>query len=198
MRYPEDQKATTRRRIVDAASRLFRERGLEGAALPAIMKAAGLTVGGFYRHFESKDDLFRAALDEALEQSLASLDRPPRPGSDKPTHGPEWTRRAASVYLHPAHRTAVAEGCPLPVLTAEVARGDEATRRRFQGGLEGMVDALAERMGEEGQPASREEAWAFLSLLVGGLMLSRGVEDEEVAEEILRGCREVGGGIGGE
>lgn len=187
MKYQPGHKEATRQRIVESATRHFRERGLRGASLPAIMRDADLTVGGFYRHFESKDELFRTALEKAMGDTASMLQA--RAGK---AHGSAWVEKAAALYLHPAHRENVAGGCPLPILTPEVARSDEATKAAFGESLVQMADEVAEQMGEEGAPASREEAWGFLAVLVGGLLLSRGVDDS-LSEEILAASRKAAG-----
>lgn len=184
MKYKPGHKKETRQKIVDAAARLFRERGANSASLPEIMQEAGLTVGGFYRHFESKEDLFAAALEASMRQTLNMMRSKP---SQKT--GEDWIERAASVYLHPAHRKNVAGGCPLPVLTPELARGGDAPRQGFEQVLGEIVDEIEAKMPEAGAPA-RDHAWGFLATLVGGLLLSRGVQDDEMAEEILRACRQ--------
>lgn len=183
MKYKPGHKEETRQKIVDAAARLFRERGGTSASLPEIMQEAGLTVGGFYRHFESKEELFAAALETSMRQTLDMM-------REKPSQqtGDDWIARAASVYLHPAHRKNVAGGCPLPVLTPELARGGGASREGFEQVIGEIVNEIETKMPEDGPPA-REHAWGFLATLVGGLLLSRGVQDDEMAEEILRACR---------
>ena len=185
MKYKPGHKQASRRRIVEAASRQFRERGVRGTSLPGVMRDAGMTVGGFYRHFESKEELFREALHGALVRSLERLAKGP-----EELRGREWIEKAAAVYLNSQHRTNLAGGCALPMLTPEVARGDEQGRRVFSEDLERMVDTMAACMGEAEEPATRAEAWALLSLMVGNLLLSRGVAEDDLAEEILQAGRE--------
>lgn len=183
MRYSEAHKAKTRKRILKSAASRFREAGIDGASLPDVMNDAGLTVGGFYRHFESKEDLFKAAMDQSLNDTLDIFGR-----GDESLSGDAWAQAVAKVYLSMAHRANRTGGCPLPALAADVARADAPVRAHSESNLEKLAYAIAERLDED--PPQR--AWAFLATLVGGLTLSRMVEDEELARTILRACRDTG------
>ncbi len=180
MRYSEAHKAETRGRILKSAASRFRERGIEGASLPDVMKDAGLTVGGFYRHFDSKEALFAAAMDQSLIETLAIFD-----GGDESLRGRAWAEAVSKVYLSMGHRANRTGGCALAALAGDVARADEPLRARSGENLEKLIDAIAQRLGGE----SPGNAWAFLATLVGGLSLSRMVEDDDLARSILRGCR---------
>ena len=186
MRYPPGHKQETRRRILSAASALFRKQGVQATGLPDVMKAAGLTVGGFYRHFDSKKALFREAVSSSLQRTLAFLRHSPE---QQPSR--EWLRNAAARYLSPEHLANVDHGCPLPALTPEIARADPEVRRVYEEALLEIVEVLASRMpdAEAGDLDARERAWSFMAMNVGGLMLARGVDDAETAREILRSCR---------
>ena len=184
MRYPPGHKQETRRRILSAASALFRRQGVQATGLPDVMKAAGLTVGGFYRHFDSKSSLFREAVASSLRRTLAFLRH--SPGDQR---GPDWLRAAAERYLSREHLANVDRGCPLPALTPEIARADPDTKRVYAEALREIVDELESRAPEDATLTARERAWAFVALNVGGLMLARGVDDPELAGEILRACR---------
>ena len=187
MRYSRDHKTGTRRRIVDAASRAFRRQGASGVSVSQIMAEAGLTVGGFYRHFGSKDELFREALEQAMGETLDLLQRTER-GPE--LEGDEWLRLAAKIYLAPAHRDMHERGCPLPALTAEVGRRGDEARRSFAESLRTLADVIAARIDPEEPEAGRARALGFLSTLVGGLLLARGVGDDRLSREILDAGRE--------
>lgn len=189
MRYSAEHKDGTRRKIVAAASRAFRQHGVEGASVSEIMAEAGLTVGGFYRHFESKEGLFREALEEAMGETLALMQQRRAAGEGSGATGHEWMAKAAAVYLSPEHRDHHARGCPLPGLTAEVSRRDTTTRQSFEQGLEGLAGEMAHRIDPDDPTTARGRAWAFLSTLVGSLLLARGVADDELAAEILASGR---------
>lgn len=182
MRYPPAHKEETRRRILAAASTLFRRQGAGATGLPEVMKAADLTVGGFYRHFDSKAALFKEAVAGSLRRTLAFLQHGPAEGRD-------WLRAAAARYLSREHLANVSHGCPLPALTPEIARADPAVRQAYSQALSEIIDELEKRMPRESDSTPREQAWGFMALNVGGLMLARGVDDPELAEEILAACR---------
>lgn len=194
MRYPPRHKEETRHKIVDAAAKAFRRHGVDGASVSEIMADAGLTVGGFYRHFESKEALFQEAMERALGETIALMQaRRERHTDDDDAdvhQGPAWKARAAGVYLSPEHREMEDRGCPLPGLTAEIGRRGPDARRSFEESLKILVDEVAGRLDPE-QPEDAElEALGFVSTLVGSLLLARGVDDEELSDKILRAGRQ--------
>jgi len=143
------------------------------------MRAAGLTHGGFYKQFSSKDDLIAQACDRALEN-----------GADK------WTRVAASgrpdvladlvhMYLTRSHRDRVADGCPLAALGPDVARRVPGLRQRFEQGIRCHADTLERAMAASPARAQAHDPLAALSMMVGALLLSRMVEDEDLSGQIL-------------
>ena len=177
-------KAETRQRILAAAGRRFRTAGLEGAGVLEIMAAAGLTHGGFYAHFASKDALATAALEAALEEGrtswlagLAGL--PPA----------DAYRQIVGRYLCRAHRDEVGAGCAMAALASELARQDAATRATFERGFRATIAALEAAMPEAGGMAPRERALATMALALGGLLLARMVADRELSDSILLACR---------
>jgi TetR/AcrR family transcriptional regulator, transcriptional repressor for nem operon len=181
MRYDEQHKAASRKRILESAASRFRAEGVKGTSLPDVMQDAGMTVGGFYRHFDSKDDLFEAALDKALEDTIAMLEMSDAiPGDDS------WAARTAKVYLSMPHRANREGGCALPALAADVARIDGPLRERFNEKLTRFAEAVANRLGEDKQA----EAWAYIATLMGGLALSRMIDDDTLARSILHACRD--------
>ncbi len=183
MRYPPGHKEETRRRILTEASALFRRQGADATGLPEVMKAAGMTVGGFYRHFDSKSTLFREAIRSSLQRTLGFL-------RHNPGRGRQWLQSAAARYLSREHLANVAHGCPLPALTPDIARADPESRQVYADALREIVDELAQRMPEDGDLPPRDRAWAFIATSVGGLMLARGASDPELADEILNACRQ--------
>lgn len=168
------RRGETRQRILDAAGRLFREHGVDGVGVDAVMKAAGLTHGGFYLHFPSKEAL-------AAEVSQSLLDSAARRWADISASADPGAALARIVgyYLDPAH-LAAGQGCPLTTLGPDVAR--RATSRAAVGhALRGMVDALARC--SPGQ--SRERALTSLSTMVGAVVLARLADDPALAEAFL-------------
>ena len=183
MRYPKEQKAETRERILGAAARLFRQSGYDGVGVDAIMGAAGLTAGGFYSHFSSKEALFAEAMATALEPK-SSL--PATKNSD--LGSADALTALIRSYLSRTHRDKVAEGCPLPALTSDVARKGDATRASYERQVLGFVNEIESRLPQRSAQA-RERALAVVAQCVGGLMLSRAVMDEKLSVQILKSCR---------
>jgi TetR/AcrR family transcriptional repressor of nem operon len=194
MRYSKEHKAETRRKILDAAARLFKEHGYEGVGVDAIMAEVGLTAGGFYAHFTSKQALFAEAMSVALEKSDVLRRAKNRPAQSRHARG----RRAASQnpldalingYLSRAHRDAIADGCPLPALTPDIARSGEATRECYERKLRQFLVQIEADLPDGLTPQS-DRALALIAQCVGGLMLSRAVKDEKLSDQILRACRQ--------
>jgi TetR/AcrR family transcriptional regulator, transcriptional repressor for nem operon len=177
MRMTREKAAESRARIVETASRLFREKGFDGVGLDAIMKEAGLTHGGFYGHFSSKEDLAAEAVACALEQSAG------------------WQSRYANVadfvsdYLSESHFADRANGCVLAALGGDVARRGEGVRS----GVTSFVrTALARLAGLCGGTAAarRRRAITTLAGVVGAMTLARAVEDPGLSDEILLTARQ--------
>lgn len=182
-RYKSDTKEKTRARIVEEASRQFRAKGVGGTSIADVMDAVGMTVGGFYKHFASKDELFREALSASLIESSMRFGK-----SDGSVSGEAWLKAAAEVYLTTAHRDNVSRGCPLAALSTDIARSDAATRETYEHLLEEYIQGIQNNTGDSSE-ASRAEAWQFLSTLLGGLILSRSVASDTLSREILGACR---------
>ena len=147
------------------------------------MNEAGLTAGGFYAHFASKEALFAEAMTAALD----------------PRKGLRTTKRAApdtndplatliKGYLSRAHRDSVGEGCPLPAVTSDVARKSDLTRETYQQQFLRYLNEI-EVLLPAGSDSSRERALAIIAQCVGGLMLARAVRDEKLSDQILKSCR---------
>ena len=184
MRYPKGHKAETRRRILDAASRMFRERGYEGVGVDAIMNEAGLTAGGFYAHFDSKEALLAEAMATALEGGEALSY-----AKSRDVAGADAIRALINGYLSRQHRDHAAEGCPLPALTPDVARAGDHTRESYEQQLQKYVNEI-ETLLPEGPSPARDRALALVAQCVGGMMLSRAVKDEKLSNRILKACRQ--------
>lgn len=177
MRYEKGHKETTRRRILDVASVEFRESGIAAVGLASIMTKAGLTNGAFYTHFESKEDLVREVLIDALtrreEKHRADLEN---------DIGLETMLRE---YLSTRHRDAVGTGCPTAALVGEVARHPKRTRDAFSGKISEIIPLLAEQMPGGNRNVRRSSAIAIYAMMVGSLQLARAVNDESLSDEFL-------------
>ncbi|HSU06689.1 MAG TPA: helix-turn-helix domain-containing protein [Acetobacteraceae bacterium] len=179
MRETSQRKMDTRQRILDAASALFRQSGIDRVGVDAIMHEAGLTHGGFYAHFASKEALVAEVPAAALARSAAKWERI----SQDPDHAAALAR-IVGPYLDPVHVGAVETGCMLPALGPEVARRPEA-RAGITAALRGMVDALARCRPH----VPRDRAMAALSCMVGAVMLARISDDPELAAGFLEAAK---------
>jgi TetR/AcrR family transcriptional repressor of nem operon len=187
MRYGQEHKAKTRQKILTAAARLFREFGYDGVGVDAIMAEAGLTAGGFYAHFPSKRALFDEALATALETGKAARTTAVLKSAESDEAG--RLRLMIKNYLSRQHRDQVADGCPLPALTPDAARGGEASRENYERQLLQYVKRL-EALLSTGAAARQDRALALMAQCVGGLMLARAVKDERLSDRILKACRQ--------
>src|SRR5436189_1586728 len=161
MRYPKDQKQATRRRILEAAGRRFKEDGIDGAGIAVVMSDAGLTNGAFYAHFKSKEDLVANVLADQLRTQRHSFE-----SQSLDRAGLEGFIRS---YLSPQHRDECAEGCPSAALLDEVARRPDATRQVFTDELMGVIDDIASRLDPTHVDAARTDAITLFGLMVGTL-----------------------------
>lgn len=178
MRVSRAQAEANREAVINVASRLFRERGFDGIGLKDLMKGAGLTQGGFYKQFESKDDLVALASRRAMESATRRWSSVAASGSDP-------LQSVVDLYLSPGHRAETGDGCPLVALGSDAARQSEEIRKPFQDGIRAHLQVLAELMPETEQPNPSEKAMAALSLMVGAVMLSRIVTDEKMSNHLL-------------
>ena len=170
MRKSREEAAQTRKRIVEAASCEFRKNGIVATGLNDLMKAAGLTHGGFYKHFESKDQLVAEACAEAVEAMMGVM-------AAQPT-----MNAAVAAYLSARHRDNPASGCPLSAIGTELARSDKKTREAATDGFERLVDVLA---GKSDTPDARRRALVAVSTMIGALTMARVVADPKLSAEIL-------------
>jgi AcrR family transcriptional regulator len=176
MRYPSNHKAETRQRIIDEASQRLRKDGIEGTGLVPLMKALGLTHGGFYAHFDSKDALVEAALEAATRKGLDDWQAP---------HDAAQLRALIDDYLSAHHRDEPGEGCPLPTLAAELGlRGTPSPTADALAA--GLTEALAPvRVASDGNDA----ALVALATMVGAVTLARAMADAQTSARILEAAR---------
>jgi len=184
MRYPSDQKQKTRQRILDAAAAVFRRQGLQAGSVDKVMGEAGLTAGGFYAHFTSKEALFSETLTSALRQARLVFGE-----GLQHLSGDDRIRAIAGKYLSTAHRRMIDQGCPMPPLLAELPRAGEPARRAFEEALGEMIAALEPHLEGDDENAAPDQALALLATLVGGMTLARAVADEALADRVLAACR---------
>lgn len=179
MRVTRAEAEKNRERIIEAASRLFRERGFDGIGVAELMKGVGLTHGGFYRHFSSKEDLMTQACEYSLQGTLGAMERLVE------NAGEATLSDAAKAYLSVAHRDQPADGCTLAALGAEAARHDSPVRNVFTQGVRSVVDALTQLAPGDCLEKKRSLALTVYAKLVGAMVVARAVNDPELSEEVL-------------
>ena len=179
MRVSREKFAESRKRILDAAATLFRETGFDGIGLSDIMKAAGLTHGGFYGHFGSKEDLEAQALSLALARSVADWSQLVDSAAARPLAA------LAGQYFSADHRENVGEGCPFAALGSDTARRGERVRSAFTAGLEPFLALLSNVIPRRSKAQRRRKAIAILAEMVGAMILARAVNDPALSDEIL-------------
>jgi TetR/AcrR family transcriptional regulator, transcriptional repressor for nem operon len=177
MRYGKGHKQATRQRILEAAGRRFKQDGIDGSGVAAVMSDAGLTNGAFYAHFESKEDLVANVLADQLRAQRQSFDDQP---SDRA--GLEAFVRS---YLSPEHRDQFADGCPSAALLDEIARRATDTRDVFTEEVMGVVDDIASRLDPTDVEAARADALTVFGLMIGTLQLARALTDRDLSDQLL-------------
>ncbi|WLP57452.1 TetR/AcrR family transcriptional regulator [Agrobacterium fabrum] len=178
MRVSRVQAEENRERVINVASRLFRKHGFDGIGLKDLMKGAGLTQGGFYKQFASKDDLAALASRRALESAT-------RRWSDAAADTSDSLESIIRIYLSKDHSGEKAEGCPLVALGSDAARQTAEVRRPFEDGIRAHFEVLEQLIGEGDDIARSEKAMAILSMMVGAVTLSRIIEDEALSTGVL-------------
>ncbi|WP_201836304.1 TetR/AcrR family transcriptional regulator [Microvirga zambiensis] len=179
MRYEKGHKDATRKRIVEIASKQLRREGVGASGVAALMASAGLTHGGFYAHFSSKDALIQEALAEAIEQVSAWIGTVAATSDDK-------LEGVIRAYLSTHHRDNPENGCVAAALTPEIGRHSPAVRQLFTQSIEKHIDILASLLPASATPeARRSVATAIISGTIGMMQLARAVDDEELSERIL-------------
>lgn len=179
MKVSRQRAAENRERIVEAAAQLFRERGFEGIGVADLMKQAGLTHGGFYGHFASKDDLIAEASARALTRSLARW----RTHAARAPADP--LSAIAGAYLARGHRDNPGAGCLLAALGPDVSRQGPAVRHAVTDFVRSAVDLLAKLLPGRSKAAARQKAIGAYATLVGAMVIARAVDDRALSQEIL-------------
>jgi TetR/AcrR family transcriptional regulator, transcriptional repressor for nem operon len=182
MRHSKAEKANTHKRIVAIAAKKFREEGLAGIGIADLMKEAGLTVGGFYKHFKSRDALVAEAIGSALELWKDRI--------DAAAGGPRVTYESlVDDYLSEAHRDHPGMGCPVGALAGDLARSDKRTRavatRKIRDNIE-LLATLIRDTTKTDKDTARSRAVMTYCALVGAISMARAVSDKELSREILK------------
>lgn len=186
MPYPPEHKEQTRARIVECARRMFNRHGFEAVSIDQIMASAGLTRGGFYHHFASKEELYSEAI--AGYRACKTMDLGPPAG--------RIALQLVNAYLSRQHLDDLDRHCPLIALPSDVARAGPTVRRSYQMLLGRMLAGL-ERGVDPADGDPRQAALAMAALCVGGMVLARTIEDDALAAEIREAARRMALEIGG-
>jgi TetR/AcrR family transcriptional repressor of nem operon len=174
MRVSREQVLENKRTILKAAGRLFRERGFDSVTVTDVMKAAGLTHGGFYAYFKSKDDLIAQAVGEALSHAEAAIGSLPA---------------FREQYLSPDHRDNFAGGCPVAALASDAIRQDAGTRATMTSSLKRQIELLSQSAPGADRAHKRRAAIGSWAAMVGALILARMSDDSELSDKILSETR---------
>ena len=183
MGYSKAQKARTHKRIVAIASRRFREKGFAGFGIAELMKEAGLTVGGFYKHFDSRDDLVAEAVNSAFGGWKRRVD------AAKSSGPPMSYEKLIDDYLSEAHRDNPGTGCAFSAMAPEIARSDKRTRSLTSEQARNDIQLIATLLPGKDKSTARSQAILTFSALVGAMSLARAVSDEALSREILKTVR---------
>ncbi len=186
MRVTKEAKAYTNEKIIEEASRLFREKGIGATSVTDIMVAAGLTHGGFYRHFKSKNDLAVTAIRKMFDAVIIALEE------DIAKNGAyQAVTDYIGRYLSMQHVANLGKGCPIVALGAEVGRGGELYADVMYEGEQKLISLLVLGMGDS---EGRKKAAGLLVILVGTLVMARSVSDKTLIDEILSSGRKLAHG----
>ena len=174
---PQTRKQASHERIVEAAARAIRRSGYDGAGVAGIMNEAGLTHGGFYAHFDSREAMLAEAADRAGAESVATLERlasaaPPEKALQTLIRG----------YLSKEHLEGAESGCPMAALGSEMPRQAPEVRRAATRRIKEAIDLVARQLPQWGKPAAHEQALATLSMMVGAMVLARAVDDPKLSD----------------
>src|SRR6201996_2272546 len=185
MRYSKEHKFQTHARIVKKASVKLREKGAHGIGVADLMKDAGLTHGGFYAHFDSREALVIEAFTHAMDRSTAKWRK-----LSEETPVEKRLSKIVGIYLAPDHRDDTGHGCAVPALAAEIARESAKTHRVFAGRMDQMIEMLADQFNGMPRKTARKQAMAALATMMGSLVMARVAGSGELSDEILKSGRD--------
>ncbi|MGH9801611.1 MAG: TetR/AcrR family transcriptional regulator [Blastocatellia bacterium] len=184
MKRSKQQTARTRREIIEAASALFRKRGLNGVSVAELMDKVGLTHGGFYKHFDSKEALLTEAASAAFEESMHAWRNAIETNQEQ-----DPVRTLIDLYLSESHRKDLEHGCPVVSLGGEMTRSCGAVRTRFAKGIRAMIEAFESQLGDQAPSERKEVAITIVACLVGAMVIARCCDHEKTAQSYLDAAR---------
>jgi TetR/AcrR family transcriptional regulator, transcriptional repressor for nem operon len=192
IRQASSKKQETRERILRAAARAIRKHGYEGVGVADVMKEAGLTHGGFYAHFASRDALLAAAADQAGAESIEHLSRAiatAKPGQELSV--------LVDTYLSDRHAAAPEQGCAIAAAGTEVPRQQAEVRRAASRRIKDLIGLIERQFAEWGKSAAHEKAMGIAATLVGAMVLARAADDAQLSNRIRRAAGELIRAAGG-
>jgi TetR/AcrR family transcriptional repressor of nem operon len=184
MNKKREQKELTRAKILEASDQLFKKNGYVATGIDSVMAKAGLTAGGFYSHFASKEKLFSEMIDTSLRKSTKLLFE-----GLEDLSGKEWLKRIMRRYLSKYHRDELLYVCALPTLTIEISRNSKEVKNSFENILLHIIDYMEEKIGPD-TDINREKIYSLISICMSGIILSRSISDPELSDNILNSCLE--------
>ena len=176
-RYGKEHKQMTRQRIIETSARRFKQDGIDGSGVAALMADAGLTNGAFYAHFASKEDLVATAVAEQLREQ--------REGFSALPAGRAGVEQIVRGYLSVTHRDHPADGCPSAALLDEIGRCSDDTKQVYTAGVLAMIDDIACRLAPADPKSARVKTLSVYAMMVGTLQLSRALADPQLADAVL-------------
>src|SRR3990167_6295531 len=182
MRYSKDHKDASRQRLIESSGSHAKKHGFNESCMASLAASAGVTTGALYKHFDGKAELFAALIAAELERTAKMY------GGFDPADDASAAKSLAG-YLSLQHVRHPEQGCPLPSLTPEIARADDAAKAAYQAGLLEIHDKLLRLT------ATSEDAWTLIAQNVGAVMLARAIPEEKVQREILAALRQAGGKV---
>jgi TetR/AcrR family transcriptional regulator, transcriptional repressor for nem operon len=185
MRYDTEHKQKTRAAVLRAAAKAIRQDGPDRVAVAAVMAEAGLTHGGFYAHFASKDDLVAAAIGQMFDESRARVEKETKDRSPA-----EGLAAYIDFYLSSAHRDARGAGCPMAALASDLPRLSEPAREQFAVGVQRLIATVGDKLEHVQGSNAKSEASSVVAELVGALSLARIEPDKKRSDAMLANSRD--------
>lgn len=182
-RYNKEQKEQTRERIIAAAGRTFRKGGYSGIGVDGLAKEAGVTSGAFYGHFSSKEDAFNETVKSGLQELKEGIEK------FQAEYGDKWISTFVDFYLGQKLICDLSEACSMPTLTPEVARLNQTIRETYQVQISKVIETIANGLPQEDSIVRSQRAWAFISLLSGGVTTIRALADETISNEAVNAIK---------
>lgn len=183
-----NRKNNTRSKILDTAETLFKKYGIESSGIKKIMSEIGLTVGGFYSHFKSKDDLIKNSLNKSLNSTMKEL-----LGISSGLKGKDKISKMLGVYLGKEHRDNLEMGCPIAAMASDISRCNDDIKKEVEIYFDAFYNEIKPDVQNivtnEGQKVTREDFYVYMSMSLGAVMMSRICKDDHLSEVILSSSR---------